>query len=58
VGNKNNMTAQELLAAYAAGERNFGGADLRFAVLKGANLKGANLHEADRMGSASLTAKI
>ena len=28
VGNKNNMTAQALLAAYAAGERNFSEADL------------------------------
>jgi len=37
------MTAQELLAAYAAGERDF----------SGANFSGAN-----RMGSALLTAKI
>ena len=38
-----NMTAEELLAAYAADERNF---------------RGADLSGADRMGSASLTAKI
>jgi hypothetical protein len=37
-----NMTAQELLAAYAAGERNFSGADLFRANLSGANLRGAN----------------
>ena len=45
------MTAQELLAAYAADERNFSGADLsganlRYARLSGANLSGANLHRA------------
>jgi uncharacterized protein YjbI with pentapeptide repeats len=42
-----NMTAQELLAAYAAGERNFSGANLRGADLRGADLNGANLSEAD-----------
>ena len=37
------MTAQELLAAYAAGERNFSEADLSGADLRGANLYAANL---------------
>jgi hypothetical protein len=32
VGNGNNMTAEALLAAYAAGERNFSGADLDGAI--------------------------
>jgi len=51
-----NMTAQELLAAYAAGERNFSGADLsgaylRKAILDEANLSGANLRNADLFGA-------
>jgi len=51
-----NMTVQALLAAYAAGERNFGGADLFQAdlvgaELKGANLKGANLSKANLSGA-------
>ena len=37
----NNMTAVELLAAYAAGEREFGYADLFGANLSGAELSGA-----------------
>jgi uncharacterized protein YjbI with pentapeptide repeats len=40
------MTAEELLAAYAAGERNFSGADLREEDLREANLSGANLRGA------------
>jgi uncharacterized protein YjbI with pentapeptide repeats len=52
VGNKNNMTAEELLAAYDEGERDFSGADLRgaklnFANLSHADLRGANLSEAN-----------
>jgi uncharacterized protein YjbI with pentapeptide repeats len=38
-----NMTARELLAAYAKGQRNFGGAELNRADLRGANLEGADL---------------
>ena len=46
------MTRDELLAAYAKGERNFrhaniGGADLRDAYLSGANLSGADLSGTD-----------
>ena len=44
------MTAQELLAAYAKGERNFSGADLKGANLSGANLNGANLLRANLIG--------
>ena len=54
-----NMTAQELLAAYAAGERDFSGADLRGAELEKANLSGANLSRANlseaRLGYANLS---
>ena len=46
VGDKNNMGAEELLTAYAAGERNFSGADLSRADLEDAI--GANLHGARR----------
>jgi uncharacterized protein YjbI with pentapeptide repeats len=42
-----NMTAQELLAAYAAGERNFRQADLSGADLGHANLSGAKFYEAN-----------
>jgi hypothetical protein len=42
-----NMTAEELLAAYAAGERNFSGADLSGADLSGADLRGADLSRAN-----------
>ena len=42
-----NMTAQELLAAYAAGERNFSGADLDRAHLNRAHLEGADLSRAN-----------
>jgi hypothetical protein len=48
------MTAQELLAAYAAGERNFVGADLSGADLSGANLSKANLSKA-RLSGADLS---
>ena len=41
------MTVQELLARYAAGERNFSNADLRNADLGDAYLRGANLDGAD-----------
>jgi uncharacterized protein YjbI with pentapeptide repeats len=37
------MTAEELLAAYAAGERDFSRADLHGVDLSGAELSGANL---------------
>jgi uncharacterized protein YjbI with pentapeptide repeats len=37
------MTAEQLLAAYAAGERNFVGIDLSNANLSNANLINANL---------------
>jgi hypothetical protein len=51
-----NMTAEELLAAYAAGERNFSGADLIGADLfearlEGVHLSGANLSEAELFGA-------
>jgi len=46
-----NMTEQELLAAYAKGERNFRGADLGFADLSGANLSGTNLKGANLRGT-------
>ena len=42
------MKATEIISAYAAGERNFRGADLR-----GADLRGADLREADRHGAES-----
>ena len=42
-----NMTVPELLAAYAAGERNFRQADLRGADLGHANLSGAKFYEAN-----------
>ena len=47
-----NMTEQKLLAAYAKGERNFSGADLRYAKLSKAKisqvkLSGADLSQAD-----------
>jgi uncharacterized protein YjbI with pentapeptide repeats len=42
-----NMTAQELLAAYAAGKRDFFRADLRGADLSNANLSNANLSGAN-----------
>ena len=56
MGNVNNMTAEELLAAYAVGERNFSGAELRGDNLRGADLRradlsGANLDEADLDGA-------
>jgi uncharacterized protein YjbI with pentapeptide repeats len=37
------MTGPELIAAYAAGERDFTGAYLRDADLSGANLRAVNL---------------
>jgi uncharacterized protein YjbI with pentapeptide repeats len=56
-----NMTAQELLAAYATGERDFpeallikanlSGADLSIADLSGANLSGADLSGANLSGA-------
>ena len=54
-----NMTVQELLAAYASGERNFSyanlrGADLVEADLSGADLNGANLSFA-RLSLANLS---
>ena len=47
---ENNITEEELLAAYAAGERNFSGADLSGADLSGANLSGAKLSGANQDG--------
>ncbi len=49
------MTAEELLRRYAAGERNFAGADLRNCDLRGADLRncdlrGANLSRANLSG--------
>ena len=44
---ENNITEEELLAAYAAGERNFSGANLSGANLGGANLNGASLMDAN-----------
>jgi uncharacterized protein YjbI with pentapeptide repeats len=44
------MDASELLARYAAGERDFCGVDLSDAYLWGANLSGANLSEAKLCG--------
>ena len=44
------MTGQELLAAYAAGERNFRGADLSRADLSRAKLSGANFEGANLEG--------
>ena len=69
MGNENNMGVEELLAAYATGERDFSeadldcgaslnGANLEGATLSEANFSGANLSGANRMGSALLTAKI
>jgi len=51
------MTRQELLQRYAAGERDFHGADLSGADLSGANLTGANLSGANLSG-ANLTGAI
>jgi hypothetical protein len=48
------MTRDELLTAYAAGERDFVGANLTRAILTWANLSGANLSEATLRG-ANLT---
>ena len=50
------MTAEELLERYAAGERNFSGADLKGADLRGTNLspinfENANLRNADLSGA-------
>ncbi len=50
VGNGNYMTAKELLAAYAAGERDFTGAELKGANIRGARLSGANLDGANQDG--------
>jgi 2-iminobutanoate/2-iminopropanoate deaminase len=44
------MTAPELLAAYAAGERNFVGADLSGADLSGSDLRGSDLRGSDLEG--------
>ena len=61
------MTVEELLTAYANGERNFKEVDLRGAYLQeaylqeadlqGANLQGANLQEADLQGANLRRAK-
>ncbi len=45
------MTRDELLAAYAAGRRDFTDANLRGANLRGANLRGANLRGANLYGA-------
>jgi len=45
------MTSEELLERYAAGERDFRGADLAGAYLTGADLTGANLTGADLAGA-------
>ncbi len=41
------MTGAELLTAYAAGRRDFSGANLSDATLRGADLSGATLRDAD-----------
>ena len=53
-----NMTAQELLAAYAAGERNFSGALLSGANLSGADLSGADFSGADLYGANLIGANL
>jgi uncharacterized protein YjbI with pentapeptide repeats len=53
-----NMTGQELLAAYAAGERDFIGVDLIGVDLNGAILEGANLMEANLSGANLSGAKL
>ena len=49
--NSSIMTATELLAAYASGERDFSGANLRNADLSGANFSGANFSGANFSGA-------
>ena len=45
------MKASDLLQRYAAGERNFRGANLRGQSFKGKDLSGADLSEADIRGA-------
>ena len=45
------MTTQELLSAYAAGQRNFAGLDLKGAFLRGASFEKADLEGADLEGA-------
>ena len=47
------MKAEELLAKFAAGQRQFAKADLREADMNGANLRGAYLNGADLRGTLS-----
>ena len=50
-GKKPPQSAEELLERYAAGERDFRGADLCRVDLRGANLRGANLRWANLIGT-------
>jgi hypothetical protein len=52
------MTKAELLAAYAAGQRNFSGVDLEGADLDDANLSGANLEDAYLPGAQLVGANL
>ena len=52
-GQQKNMTAAELLAAYANGQRDFSGVELLGAKLSGADLSGAKLSQAN-LGGADL----
>jgi uncharacterized protein YjbI with pentapeptide repeats len=52
------MTVQELLAAYATGERDFSGANLIGANLIGANLSEANFSEANFSGAYLIGANL
>ena len=45
------MKAQEVLSRYAAGERNFRGANLRGRSFRGKDLSGADFSEADIRGT-------
>lgn len=45
------LTTEELLEAYAAGERDFRRANLKYARLTGATLRGASFHGADLTGA-------
>ena len=52
------VTAENILALYAAGRRDFQNADLRGADLRGANLRGADLREADLSEAENINATV
>ena len=52
------MKAEEVLRRYAAGERNFSGADLRGRNFKGQNLSGANFSHTDIRGANFTAANL